>query len=314
MPANSETILVAGATGRFGSLVVPALKARGLRVRALARNTRKAEAVLNAGADESVLGDLRDLPSLTAAARDVSGVFYIGPGLMADQAEMGLNMVQAARLAGVRRFVYSSAIRPLDNPQAKIAVENAVYESGLQYTVLRPAHFMQNLNELWLTVRQTGVLAEPFEAAARVARVDYRDVADVAAIALASDRLAHATLELCSEGAYNRHDIAAMMSQFMGSTVRAEMQSIQHWALQARPDYDAGQLEQLQNVFDYFSRQGLNGNALTLRAVLGREPRSLRDYVAELAGVARPARPRRKPVAPVRGPVRPSSASWVDIS
>ncbi|CAM4077770.1 NAD(P)H azoreductase [Bordetella pseudohinzii] len=313
MPMANETVLVVGATGRFGSLVVPALKSRQLRVRVLARHSAKAEAALAGGADEAVLGDLRDPASLLAAARGATGVYYLGPALVPDQKTLGLNIVHAARAAEVRRFVFSSAIRPLDDPQAKRDVENALYDSGLQYTVLRPAHFMQNLLDIWPAVQQTGLLAEPYDSSARLARVDYRDVAEVAAIALSGDRLAHASLELCAEGMHSRHDVAAMMSQFLGRSVRAGVQDVGSWAEQARLRYDPQQQAQMRRVFDYFDRQGLQGNAITLRAVLGREPRSLRDFVAEMAGVARPSRARPRP-APSRTPPRTSQLNWMDLS
>ncbi|MCJ9712459.1 hypothetical protein LWS69_25815, partial [Bordetella hinzii] len=109
------------------------------------------------------------------------------------------------------------------------------------------------------------------------------------------------------------HDVAAMMSQFLGRNVRAGVQDVGSWAEQARLRYDPQQQAQMRRVFDYFDRQGLQGNAITLRAVLGREPRSLRDFLAEMAGVARPVRARARP-APSRTPPRTSQLSWMDLS
>ncbi|WP_025514914.1 SDR family oxidoreductase [Bordetella trematum] len=313
MSKEKETVLVVGATGRFGSLAVPVLAGEGLRVRVLVRSTAKAKAALKAGAHEVVHGDLRDAASLAAGAAGASGVYYMSPALAEGQAELGLGLLRAAQRAGVRRFVFSSSIRALDDPAAKRAVESALYESGLQYTLLRPASFMQNLLDLWPAVRRSGVLAAPFDPLARIARVDYRDVAEVAAIALGSDRLAHASLELCAPGAYNRHEVAALMSQFLGRPVYAGQQDAAAWAAQAGLPYDARQLAQAQRAFDYLGRQGLPGNALALRAVLGREPRSLGDFIAEMAGVGKA--PRRRGAATRGSRVRgPSLACWGDVS
>lgn len=58
----------------------------------------------------------------------------------------------------------------------------------------------------WPEVRETGVLGEPWSAETRFSRVDYRDVAEVAAIALTDDRLLYGTYQLCADGHLNRHD------------------------------------------------------------------------------------------------------------
>lgn len=289
-PPSSPTVLVVGATGKFASMMVPALLQRGARVRALVRHDAQAAVARQAGAQEAVIGDLRDGPSLVAAARGADGVFYLGPAFTADEADMGVRMVQSAQAAGVRKFVFQSVIHPtntaLSNHASKIPVENALYGSGLEYTVLHPANFMQNIASAWPTVVQQGVFAEPFAANARIARVDYRDVAEVAAIALTEDRLAYATLELCGEGAYTRNEVAAMMSAALGRPIQPLAPAFQDWATQARLPYDAAQLAVFEQVFAHYAAVGLPGNAATLRAVLGREPRRLRDFIFELAGKA----------------------------
>ena len=78
------------------------------------------------------------------------------------------------------------------NHFAKGPGENAILESGMEYTFLQPAIFFQNYAAAWLTVVQTGVFAEPYSAEGPKTRVDYRDVAEVAADALTEDRLIYA--------------------------------------------------------------------------------------------------------------------------
>jgi uncharacterized protein YbjT (DUF2867 family) len=289
------TVLVVGATGRFGSLMVPALLARGARVRALVRDMDGAGRARRAGAHEAVIGDLRDGPSLVAAARGADGVFYLGPAFSPDEADMGVRMVRSAQAAGARKFVFQSVIHPtntaLANHASKIPVENALYSSGLQYTVLHPANFMQNIQGAWPGIVARRSFAEPFPATVRIARVDYRDVAEVAAIALTEDRLAHATLELCAEGAYSRKEVAAMMSAALGVEIRPLAPAFGDWAAQSGLPYDEAQRDMFEKVFDHYARAGLPGNAVTLRAVLGREPRSLGEFILELAGGAALDRP-----------------------
>ena len=287
MERQKPTVLVVGATGRVAGLVVPALAARGATVRALVRRPDDTAAALQRGAHQVAVADLRDAASLARAAAGCDGVFHIGPAFQPDEAEMGCRMVAAAQAAGVRKFVFSSVIQPthttLANHASKLPVETALFESTLDYTLLHPANFFQNLQGAWPAIARDGVFAEPFPVGTRIARVDYRDVAEAAAIALTGDRLSYGSFELCAPGRFNRIEIAAMASEALGKPVRAAELPFDDWVTVARPPYDARQLGLLAKVHAHYAAHGLGGNALTLEAILGRPPRMLGDYLRELA-------------------------------
>ena len=132
--------LVVGATGKCANHVVSELKQRGTTIRALVRDKDKIDAARQQGADEAALGDLHDPDSLRAAASGMDGGFHINPAFAPDEAELGVAMVEAAKAAGVRKFVFSSVIHPslakLSNHMAKQPVEEALYETGMEFTVL----------------------------------------------------------------------------------------------------------------------------------------------------------------------------------
>ncbi len=197
-----------------------------------------------------------------------------------------MNLIEAAKSAGVQRFVFSSVIHPtlgLESHAAKVPVESALYSSGMEFVVLHPTTFFQNLEGAWPTVVEKGVLAEPFPKTARIARVDFRDVAEVAAIALTEDRLRFGTFELCSEGLPNRVDIATVMTEALGREIQAAESPFADWAAKASLPYDEQQKKLLKKLYDFYGAHGAAGNSLTLRAILGREPRTLRQFVEELA-------------------------------
>lgn len=277
----SDTILAVGAAGKFAGLVIPALAARGAKVRGLVRKPEETEAVRSHGAAEVAIGDLTDRQSIDAALKGVKSVFYIAPAFFPDEAKVGKEMVEAAIRAGVRRFVFSSVIHPvlsgLANHAGKAPVEEAVLDSDLEYTFLHPTVFFQNFADGWGRVVETGVLAEPWSTDTRFSRVDYRDVAEVAAIALTEDRLLDGTFELCSEGALNRKEVVVLIGKILSREIKATK-------------VDRGTLgpaaASLQPMFEHYDRFGLRGNALTLRAILGHEPRTLRAYFEELAAGA----------------------------
>lgn len=282
-------VLMVGATGANAGLVLPELDKRGVAVRALVRDDNRAAQARANGAAETAIGDLTDPPSLADAVSEVDGVFHIGPAFAPNEAEMGVAMVQAAKTAGVRKFVFSGVIHPsiseMANHAAKLRVEEALYDSDLDFTVLQPAMFMQNLAASWAQIVEQGRFAMPYSTAAKVCWVDYRDVAEAAAIALTSDRLSYGTFELCAPGLVDRNQMAAMISGVLGRTVEAGETPLQEFAstLPEGPVRDG-----MTRMMAHYDRHGFpGGNGLVLHAILGREPRSLLDYFRELA-TARP--------------------------
>jgi uncharacterized protein YbjT (DUF2867 family) len=289
---TQPVVLVVGATGKFARMIVPELRRRNVVVRALVRDEARAAVARSLGVTEIALGDLRDAESLTRAMPGVNGIFHIGPAFTSDEAAMGVALVEAAQQSSVRKFVFSSVIQPtntrLANHASKIPVENALYSSRLEYTILHPANFMQNIGLAWPSIRDHACFGEPFSKNTRIARVDYRDVAEIAAIALTDDRLAFATLELCA-GMFSRMDIVAALSEALGYPVAAQQPGFSEWAAKARLPYGEDQLLLLAKVFDHYQAVGLGGNSLALRAALGREPRSLREYIKDLIAEKEPA-------------------------
>lgn len=286
MRLTKPTILVVGATGKFARHVVPELLRRNVVVRALVRDEHRASFARSQGVSEIAIGDLRNTASLVEATRGIDGIFHIGPAFTPDEAALGVALVEAAEQSGVKKFVFSSVIQPtntrLMNHASKIPVEEALYSSRLEYTILHPANFMQNIAPAWSSVLLHGRFGEPFPKDIKLARVDYRDVAETAAIALTQDRLSFATLEL-SAGMFSRNDIVAAMSDELGRSIEAVEPSFSEWALNAQLTYSDNQLQLLAKVYDHYAQYGLGGNNLSLSVALGREPRSLRQYISDLA-------------------------------
>jgi len=274
-----------GATGRNAGAVLPELRKRGVAVRALVRSEEKAGIARRRGADSTVIADLSDPAGLRAGLAGVDGVFHVGPAFAPREAEWGVRMVEAAKSAGAGKFVFSGVIHPaisaMVNHAAKQPVEEALYGSGMDFTVLQPAMFMQNLSVLWPDVLATGKLAMPYSVSVKTCWVDYRDVAEVAALAFTDDRLSHGTFELCSPGMVDRVQLAAMIGEELGQTIDAERIPLAEWASRLPEGYLRDGLTRMMAHYDEHGFPG--GNALVLRAILGREPRSLRDYFHELA-------------------------------
>lgn len=168
------TTLVTGATGNTGRHVVTELVSRGERVRALTRDPARAAGRLPAGV-ELVTGTHTAPETLDAALEGVSRLHIT---VTAGLAEVGPELVRRAVDAGVRRItvVWGGWVGP---------VEQAVADSGVEWTRLEPQEFMCNTLNWIDSIRKDGVVREPYDFPS--ALVHEADIAAVAAVALLDD-------------------------------------------------------------------------------------------------------------------------------
>jgi uncharacterized protein YbjT (DUF2867 family) len=111
--------------------------------------------------------------------------------------------------------------------------------------------------------------------------VDYRDVAEVAAIAMTGNELSYGTFELCAPGMQDSYETAAILTGVLRRMITAVQIPLDQFASQLPegPFRDG-----MTRMMVHYGRHGLpGGNAVTLRAILGREPRTLKEYFQELA-------------------------------
>ncbi|NKY85087.1 NAD(P)H-binding protein [Nocardia veterana] len=165
------TILVTGATGNIGRLLVDQLLARGAtNVRALTNNP--ARAALPSGV-EVVEGYLRRLDTLPAAFAGVERMY------LAPTPETATEVLALARQAGIRHVVDLSG-----EPESWWGgVTAAVEASGLAWTHLWPGDFMENVRIWARQIREIGAVHEPYPDRAS-APIAMADIAAVAAVAL----------------------------------------------------------------------------------------------------------------------------------
>jgi uncharacterized protein YbjT (DUF2867 family) len=279
-------VLMVGATGRHAHWVLRELTQRSVSVRALVRNEDRAQTARQNGAAEVAIGDLTKPATLTDAVAGMDGVFHIGPAHSAGEADMGLAMVDAARAAGVRKFVFSGVIHPsisamTNHAAAKLPVEEALYSSELDFTVLQPARFMQNFERSWDDIVEHDRLTQPYSLSAKMCSVDYRDVAEVAALAMTGNELSYGTFELSAPGMEDSYQTAETLSDVLGRPITAVQIPLDQFAAQLP---EGAFRDGMKRMMAHYDKHGLpGGNPLVLRSILGREPRSLKDYFRELA-------------------------------
>lgn len=149
-------ILIIGGTGALGSATTRKLLVQREAVRVMTRTPAKASVLQTLGA-EIVQGDLRDQPSLTRACQGVDTVLAAAHSVMGKGSEASKYiddqghrwLIDAAKAAGVKQFVYVSALGAApDNPsnffRIKYKIEQYLRNSGLSFTILRPTAFMES--------------------------------------------------------------------------------------------------------------------------------------------------------------------------
>ncbi len=283
-------IVVFGAAGMCGVAVTRALTRAGLKVRGFVHREESRPLAQDAGAAEVMAGDLRCLDDIERVLAGATGVFYLSPKFVADEAQIGRALVDAAERAGVRRFVLQSVLHSCDgrmlHHEAKREVEVVLHGSTLEFTILQPARFIQNLQLSWNEILATGVYQEPFSCEVPISDVDYEDVAEVAALALAHDGYACATFELCTEGMLTRRQRAVVLSEILGRPVTARTQFLEEWLA---TDEKARLMTPFERearaaMFRHYDSYGFRGgNAFVLRSLLGRQPTTYRACVERIA-------------------------------
>lgn len=286
--SSRPTLLVTGAGGKTGRAVIRALDSDRWSVRALVRNPLQRRAVARGGAEQIIEGDLLDDADVREAMREARAVYHICPNVHPEEEAIGRRVIGAARDAGVERFVFHSVLHPqveaMPHHWAKLRVEEHLFESGLPFTILQPAPYMQNILGQWDAILREGVYRVPYELTTRVAMVDLDDVAAAAARVLAEARHVDATYELCGAELLDQTEIADALGRHLGRRVRAEAVTLDTWARTAGPAPGSYPFETLIEMFRYYERFGMAGSDTTLEHLLERPALRFAEFLARPAG------------------------------
>ena len=216
-------VLVTGATGRVGRLVVAELLAAGVPVRALTRRPSAAELP---AAVEVVAGDLTAPESLDAALQGVGAVFLLWTAPPTTTAAV------VERLAAhTRRVVFLSSPHQTPhpffqqpNPMAALhaGIERSIAAAGLTAAMIRPGMFASNVTFWWAdAIRNGGVVRWPY-GAAETAPIDERDIAAVAARALYQDGHASRDYVLTGPESLSQAEQVSIIADTIGRSIRFE--------------------------------------------------------------------------------------------
>lgn len=233
MTNTSPLVLVAGSTGVLGGQVVRKLLAAGVPVRAVGRNTEVLSALAAAGA-ETVALDLLDRPAVARACEGVGQVYSTANNVLGsggsspNRVDVAAHesLLDAARGAGVRRFVYLSGRgmdtdSPVDFFRTKRAIEDLVRASGIPFVLIQASAFMETwVGMLADSIRKNGTVALFGDGSSVWNYVAIEDVAEISLRILMSPEVVNEAIEIGGPSNLSGEQLAGLIQAHMGVTAK----------------------------------------------------------------------------------------------
>jgi len=222
---EGDTIIVSGASGQLGGLVVEDLLARGVEPARLILVSRTPDALARYAAmgASTRFGDFSQPESLPAAYEggDRMLLISIDTGVGGDRVGLHKNAIDAAVAAGVRHIAYTSFV-DLDNNDSPIAAdhratEQLIRDSGMRWTMLRNSFYMNGI-----TARAARMVSDGGVTRSDVGGVAYvtrEDCAAAAAAVLATDGHEGRAYDITGPEVVFPQDIARVTSEVTGVTI-----------------------------------------------------------------------------------------------
>ena len=287
-------ILITGATGNLGGLVIDALltKIEANQIAGLVRDPNKAEALQAKGVDIRE-GNYDDEGSLEKAFQGIEKIYFISGSDLDKRVAQHKNIVAAAEKAGVKHVIYTSFGRKNESenspiyPVAKghLAAENALKNAPLDVTILKHNLYMEvipmfagdNLLEsktLFLPAEdgKTGFMAR-------------KDMANLAAEILTAKGHENKTYEVSGNKAYSFSEIATLISEVSGTEINYVSPNADEFT-ETLKSYGVPQPAiDMTLMFAKGIAQGeFNETASIYKDLTGNEPTSLKEFLKELYG------------------------------
>jgi uncharacterized protein YbjT (DUF2867 family) len=278
-------ILVTGGTGHVGSEVVKELQKRKADVRIL---VRKEETPAPEGV-QVVMGDLLDPVSVQRALDGVDKLYLLN-AVSPDELTQGLIAYDLAKKLKLKHIVYHSVFRVehfKDVPHfaSKLAIENAMREFDVPFTVIRPNYFFQNDASLKDPLTKAGTYPMPLGRVG-ISAVDIRDIAEATAIALTSDGHYGKTYNLNGPEVLSGPKVASIWSEVLGKEVRYTGENMDAFEQQMREQAPSWSAFDVRMMFQGYLERGFvagPGDLETLTKLLGHSARRYEDFARQTA-------------------------------
>jgi uncharacterized protein YbjT (DUF2867 family) len=276
----SNTILITAASGNIGRALVQQLNADGAQVIAGSSSGKSVDGV------PSRHVDFEDVAVLQAAFSGVDTLFLLLP-LVSNKLTLAKNAIAAAKAAGVKHIVRSSGagadpVAGFALPRLQGEIDQMVIDSGVSYTLVRPATFMQNFATYYAGMIKDGALYLP-QGDGRVSYIDVRDIAAVNAAILQNPE-AHAgkSYTITGGAAVSNSDAVRLIGAATGKpaiyVAVSDQAAVESMKAMGMDDWSVDQMMSLHQLTAVGYASGVTQ---TVQEIIGREPISFADFVAD---------------------------------
>lgn len=281
-------ILLTGVTGKVGDATARALAAKGASIRAIVRDAEKAAPLGELGV-ELVVGDLGDADLVRQAMEGVEKALIVLPNTRHQEA-METQFTDLAVAAGVQHLVKLSSMEAVAESTAPIprvhwTVEEYIRAADIPSTMIRPNFFMQNLLMNAATIKSMGKFFMPL-GNSTTAMVDSRDVGDLVGEVLTGSGHEGQSYEITGPELLTFYDVAERLSQVLGKTIEyVDQDPASYRETLSQFLTDEWHLDAVCDEFALLAAGGREYLTDTFKEVLGREPRSLDQFIEDFRGV-----------------------------
>ena len=237
------------------------------------------------------VGDLLNPVAVEEAMRGVDKLFLLN-AVVTDELTQALIAYGLARKAGLKHVTYLSVFkadqfRDVPHFASKLAVEGALREFGVPYTILRPGYYIQNDVNLKDALTGAGIYPMPIGTVG-IAVADTRDISEAAAISLTEEGHDGQTYDIVSSSLISGPGNARLWGSLLGKEIKYTGHDFDQWEQAMRAKMPGWSAFDLRMMFQgYFDRgfASTETEVARLTKLLGHAPRTYEDFAAETAQI-----------------------------
>ena len=277
-------ILLTGATGKTGSATAKALNERGIKFRALIRNEEKREEIESLGG-EVVIGSIENKEAVDQSMVDIEAALILLPN-SENQLSLEKQLVDSAKQAGANRVVKMSSIEATPDatspiPRLHLESEEYIKQSGLNWTMVKPNFYMQNLLASAATIKDQGKIFLPM-GEGKTGMIDTTDVGKVLAKVLSEDGHESMNHEITGPEILSFFEVAEIFTQGLGKQVDyVDVPLAAYKETLGQFLTNQWHLDAVIDLFKGIADGGIEEKTDTYSNLMGESPKSLSQFVSE---------------------------------
>jgi len=276
-------IFLTGVTGKIGGETAKQLIKKGANLRALVRDEAKA-ADLKAAGVELVVGDIADVDAVNKGMDGAEKAFLLLPNGEQQEANEK-QFTDLAVAAGVKHLVKMSSMEAVADaetpiPRAHWAVEEYIRASGIDWTMVKPNFFMQNLLGSAGSIKEQRKFFLPM-GDGKTGMADARDIGAVCAEVLTGDGHIGQSYEITGPEILTFYDVADRFSQVLGEKVEYVPMPMEMFREKVAGILLPWHLNAVCELFREIAEIGLDHTTNTFKELIGREPISCKQFIED---------------------------------